>query len=110
MDPPHRLRSHDRYCHYVRTDSRTKRSRAVEWRCRIGYQRQMTGEVAMPYSLEELSDRLEINDTIIRYVHALDDHEIDVLDTVFAPDCKFDFSSVSGPCGSWAELKPTLFA
>jgi hypothetical protein len=64
----------------------------------------------MPYSLEELSDRLEINETIIRYVHALDDHEIDVLDTVIAPDCKFDFSSVSGPCGSWAELKPTLFA
>ena len=48
----------------------------------------------MTYSLEEVSDRLAINETIIRYVHALDDHEIDVLDTVFLPYCKFYFSSV----------------
>jgi hypothetical protein len=62
------------------------------------------------YSLEEMADRLEINDTIIRYVHALDDHQIDELDTVFAPDCQFDFTSVGGPRGAWTELKPTLFA
>ena len=64
----------------------------------------------MTYSLEEVSDRLAINETIIRYVHALDDHELDVLDTVFLPDCKFDFSSVEGPSGTWTQLKPTLFA
>lgn len=63
----------------------------------------------MSYSLEEMSDRLEINDVIIRYVHALDDHQIDVLDTVFASDCAFNFSSAGGPVGSWAELKKTLF-
>ena len=62
----------------------------------------------MAYSLEEVADRLEINDTIIRYVHALDDHEIDVLDTVFTPDCKFDFSSVGGQCATYTELKPFL--
>jgi SnoaL-like domain len=64
----------------------------------------------MTYSLEEIGDRLAINDTIIRYVHALDDHEIDVLDTVFLPECQIDFSSIGGPTGTWTELKPTLYA
>ena len=62
----------------------------------------------MSYSLEEVSDRLEINDTIIRYVHALDDHEIDVLDTVFTPDCLFDFTSVGGQRARYSEFKSFL--
>ena len=62
----------------------------------------------MTYSLEEMADRMAINDTIIRYVHALDDHEIDVLDTVFTPDCFFDFSSVGGQCARYTEFKSFL--
>jgi hypothetical protein len=60
----------------------------------------------MSYSLEEVADRMAINDTLIRYVHALDDQQIDVLDTVFLPDCLFDLTSAGAMKAPWTEVKP----
>ena len=60
----------------------------------------------MTYSLEELADRMAIQDTLVRYVHALDDQEIDVLDTVFLPDCMFDLTSAGAMKAPWTEVKP----
>ncbi|MGR7003390.1 nuclear transport factor 2 family protein [Yinghuangia aomiensis] len=37
-------------------------------------------------SLQEISDRLEIQDLMVRYSHAVDTQQWDVLDTVFTPD------------------------
>lgn len=60
----------------------------------------------MTYSLEELADRMAIQDTIVRYVHALDDQQFDVLDTVFLPDCLFDLTSAGAMRAPWTEVKP----
>ncbi|MFC0303374.1 nuclear transport factor 2 family protein [Rhizorhabdus histidinilytica] len=57
------------------------------------------------YDPAEVADRMAINDTIIRYTHALDDHEIDVLDTVFTPDCQFDLTSAGAMRAPWPEVK-----
>jgi hypothetical protein len=57
------------------------------------------------YSPEEVADRMAINDLITRYVHALDDREYDVLDTVFLPDTIFDLTSAGAIRGTWPTVK-----
>ncbi len=46
----------------------------------------------MSMSVGELSDRCEIYDLYSRYVHAGDDHNFEMLDTVFVPDATFNYS------------------
>lgn len=46
----------------------------------------------MPYTLAELSDRLEINELYSRYVHATDEHDFDGLDRIFLPTTTFDYN------------------
>ena len=72
---------------------------------KIGSAWHLKGESQMPYSLEEMADRLEINDTLIRYVHGLDDQQVDVLDTVFLQDCMFDLTSAGAMKAPWSEVK-----
>jgi hypothetical protein len=57
------------------------------------------------YSVEEMADRMAINDLITRYVHALDDREYDVLDSVFMPETVFDLTSAGAIRGTWPEVK-----
>lgn len=57
------------------------------------------------YSAEEMADRMAINDLITCYVHALDDREYDVLDSVFMPDSVFDLTSAGAIRGLWPEVK-----
>jgi hypothetical protein len=45
-------------------------------------------------SLQEISDRLEIQDTITRYSHGLDQRLWDQWDLAFTPDAVIDFSPV----------------
>lgn len=59
-------------------------------------------------SLQELSDRLEINDVLVRYCHAIDSKQFDELDEVFAPDASIDYTTFGGPRGSLAEVKAFL--
>ena len=58
-----------------------------------------------PYGIEEIADRLAIQDVLSRYVHALDSREIDVLDDVFTPDADFDLSQAGGKIAPWREIK-----
>ncbi len=64
----------------------------------------------MGYSMEELADRMEIIDVITRYVHALDDLDIDALDSVFTADCMFDLTSAGAMRGQWASIVKPFFA
>jgi|HigsolmetaAR201D_1030396.scaffolds.fasta_scaffold08220_4 hypothetical protein len=48
----------------------------------------------MTLSLQEISDRLEIQETITRYSHGLDQRLWDQWDLAFAPDAILDFSHV----------------
>jgi hypothetical protein len=54
-----------------------------------------------PYSIDEMADRLAIYDLYERYVHAVDDHQLEVLDTIFLPDTFFDMTSVEHGTFTW---------
>lgn len=58
--------------------------------------------------LQEMSDRLEIDDLLARYSHAIDDHEWDALDDVFTPDAHIDYRAAGGIAGAYPEVKQWL--
>lgn len=59
-------------------------------------------------SLEELSDRLDIQDLLVSYSHAIDFQQWDDLDDVFTPDAHIDYSVFGGPAGPYPEIKEYL--
>ena len=62
----------------------------------------------MAMSLEEISDRLEIQDLLVDYSHAIDTQDWDGLDDVFAPDAVIDYSAMGGSTGNLAATKEFL--
>ena len=44
--------------------------------------------------IQEISDRLEIQQVLIDYCHAIDDFDWDALDRVFTPDAIIDYSEM----------------
>ncbi|EGD55175.1 hypothetical protein SCNU_09894 [Gordonia neofelifaecis NRRL B-59395] len=58
--------------------------------------------------LQEMSDRLEIQDLLARYSHAIDDKEWDALDEVFTPDAYVDYRAAGGVDGPYPEVKAWL--
>ena len=58
--------------------------------------------------LQELSDRAEITDVLVRYTRAIDTGDWDRLDTVFTPDAHIDYSASGGHVGSFPEVKAWL--
>ena len=59
-------------------------------------------------SLQEMSDRLEIQDLFARYSFAIDDRNWDALDTVFTPDAAIDYTETGGAKGNVTEIKAWL--
>ncbi|MEV5650577.1 nuclear transport factor 2 family protein [Nocardia sp. NPDC052254] len=59
-------------------------------------------------SLQEISDRLEIEDLMVRYSHAVDTQQWDLLDEVFTADAHIDYSAMGGACGGLTEIKTFL--
>ncbi len=59
-------------------------------------------------SLQQISDRLEIQDRIARYSFAIDERDWDALDEIFTPDARIDYSETGGAAGSLAEIKRWL--
>lgn len=59
-------------------------------------------------SLQEISDRLEIQDLFARYSFAIDERDWDALDQVFTPDARIDYTETGGAKGSVAEIKAWL--
>jgi len=57
---------------------------------------------------DELIDRLEINDLLIRYTVAIDTKDWDLLDTCFTSDAKVDYESSGGIAGSYPEARAWL--
>ena len=45
----------------------------------------------MTMSIEEISDRLEIQDLFVRYTYALDTQDWDAFDDIFTPDATIAF-------------------
>ena len=62
----------------------------------------------MTKSLQELSDRLEIQDLMVAYSYAIDHRQWDDLDDVFTPDAIIDYSQAGGFRGGLEETKEFL--
>ena len=63
----------------------------------------------MTLSPQELSDRAEIHDVIVRYGWAIDTKDWDLLDTVFTDDAHCDYSSnPGGKVGPYREVRGWL--
>jgi hypothetical protein len=62
----------------------------------------------MTKSLQELSDRLEINDLLVAYSYAIDFRQWDELDNVFTADAVIDYTETGGPRGTLTETKEFL--
>jgi hypothetical protein len=58
--------------------------------------------------LRQISDRLEIEDVLIRYTRAIDTGEWDRLDEVFTPDADIDYTQSGGAVGSYPEVRAWL--
>jgi len=59
-------------------------------------------------SLQEISDRLEIQDLFARYSYAIDDRDMPALETVFTKDAVIDYTAAGGIRGSVAEIQRWL--
>ena len=62
----------------------------------------------MPMSMQEISDRLEIQDLMTRYSYAIDSRDWDALDNVFTSDAHIDYSVFGGSVGNLEETKKFL--
>jgi hypothetical protein len=59
-------------------------------------------------SLEEISDRFEIQQLLIDYSTAIDRRQFDDLDRVFTPDAYIDYREMGGIDGRFPEVKAWL--
>src|SRR4051812_34377293 len=59
-------------------------------------------------TLDELLDRLEIDDLLTRYATAIDTSNFDLLDDVFTPDAEVDYTSAGGIAGDFPTVKAWL--
>jgi hypothetical protein len=56
-------------------------------------------------SLQELSDRAEIQDLMVDYAYAVDQHRFDELDRIFTVDAVLDFTATGGERGDLVSIK-----
>ena len=59
-------------------------------------------------SLEEISDRLEIQQLLVDYSTAIDNRHFDDLDKVFTEDAYIDYTALGGIEGRYPEVKKWL--
>ena len=64
----------------------------------------------MTLSLQEISDRFEIQDLIVEYADIIDQCEIDRLDNIFTQDAFIDYSAMGGEKGDLEKIKVFLKA
>jgi hypothetical protein len=59
-------------------------------------------------SLQELSDRFEIQELMSRYSNAIDSRDFDRLDSVFTPDAYIDYRALGGIDGRYPLIRDWL--
>ena len=62
----------------------------------------------MGLSQREISDRIEIQDLMVRYARAIDTKDYGLLDTCFMPDAHVDYVSSGGVAGKYPEVRVWL--
>ncbi|MDF1605147.1 nuclear transport factor 2 family protein [Nocardioides sp. YIM 152315] len=58
--------------------------------------------------LQQISDRLEIEDVLVRYTRGIDTGEWDLLDTVFTPYAEIDYTESGGIADTYPAVKAWL--
>ena len=64
----------------------------------------------MTLTVQEMSDRFEIQDLIVGYCYAVDSRDWDAMDQFFTADAVIDYSEMVGVVGSLTEIKAFLSA
>ena len=59
-------------------------------------------------TLQEISDRIEIQELLVRYSHAVDSRDWDMYENVFTPDAFIDYTCFGGPAGDPKEIRAFL--
>ena len=59
-------------------------------------------------NLQEISDRLELQQLIVDYSYAIDERAWDRLDRIFAPDAYIDYRAMGGIDGKYPAIKAWL--
>jgi hypothetical protein len=62
----------------------------------------------MALSNQEISDRIEINDLLIRYTTAIDTKDYKLLDSCFTADADVDYTTSGGTKGKYPEVRKWL--
>jgi hypothetical protein len=62
----------------------------------------------MPLSLQQLSDRIEIDDLLTRYAVGVDRRDWDLWETCFTEDARIDYSAFGGIAGGVKEVRAWL--
>ena len=62
----------------------------------------------MALTAQEISDRIEIQDLMVRYARAIDTKDYGLLDTCFLPDAHVDYVSSGGAKGPYPEVRAWL--
>jgi hypothetical protein len=62
----------------------------------------------MALSQQEISDRLEIHELMVRYARAIDTQDYALLDTCFTPDAHVDYTQSGGTKGAYPEVREWL--
>ena len=62
----------------------------------------------MTLSLQEISDRMEIEDLVYEYAAIIDQKRFDDLANVFTEDAQIDYSDVGGPVGNLEQITAFL--
>ena len=62
----------------------------------------------MSLSQQEISDRMEINDVLVRYTRAIDQRDYELLDTCFTEDAHLDYTASGGIKGKYPEVRAWL--
>jgi len=62
----------------------------------------------MALSLQEVSDRIEIQDLLVRYTKAIDEKDFELLDQCFTGDAQVDYISSGGIAGTYQEARAWL--
>jgi hypothetical protein len=62
----------------------------------------------MGLSAQEVADRVEIDDLLVRYTTAIDTKDWALLDTCFTPDAHVDYTTSGGVAGAYPEVRAWL--
>ncbi|MBW2267012.1 MAG: nuclear transport factor 2 family protein [Deltaproteobacteria bacterium] len=62
----------------------------------------------MTLSLQEVSDRIEIQDLFTRYTRAIDTQDWNLLDSIFTADAHIDYTAAGGIKGAYPEIREWL--